>query len=131
MCFSSSTTRILEVIDPPIASIDHSNVRGPFYMCQRNVMASLLGSGPVPASLIGAQDQFDRVANESETVPNLLLEVAPVGEVKEARVVDEHHDGGGFAGGLRRVTELEAAALEARRRMLEERLAQNSIQLVG
>src|SRR5207302_5983228 len=43
---------------------------------------------------------------------------------------DEHHDGGRLAGGLRSITELQPPALEARGRMLEERLAQDSIQLV-
>src|SRR2546428_9480040 len=37
MCFSSSTTRTLGFIVPPIASIDHGGVRPLFYRCDRNV----------------------------------------------------------------------------------------------
>src|SRR6266566_7182718 len=148
MCFSSSTTRILEVIDPPTGLIVQTNVRRRFYMCQRNVKGGpphLWGDGgeaaggavsfwsprPVPTSLVRAQDQLDRVPDEPETVTDLLLEVAPVGEVKEACVVDEHDDGGRFAGGLRPVTELEPPALEAGWWMVEERLPQDAVQLVG
>src|SRR2546428_13202761 len=52
MCFSSSTTRTLGFIVPPIASIDHGGVRHLFYRCDRNVNGVFAAYGEVgPASL--------------------------------------------------------------------------------
>src|SRR2546425_9937498 len=52
MCFSSSTTRTLGFIVPPIASIDHGGVRHLFYRCDRNVNGVFPVYGEVgPASL--------------------------------------------------------------------------------
>src|SRR5438309_5189147 len=106
MCFSSSTTRILEVIGAPTASIDHYEIRRVFYTCEGNVNGLFCGSWPIPAPLIRTQDKLDRVANQPETVADLLLEVAPVREVEQVRVVDKQHDRWRFAGGLGRVAEL-------------------------
>src|ERR1700737_581639 len=74
----------------------------------------------------GPQDQLQRVAEEAEAVADLLLEVPPVGEVEQARVVDEENDRWSLTAGLGRVAQLEPPALEARWRMREEGLAQHA-----
>src|SRR5260370_26771421 len=40
-----------------------------------------------------AQDELQRVAHQAEPLPDGLLQVSPVGEMKQADVVDEHHHG--------------------------------------
>src|SRR5579859_6317749 len=49
---------------------------------------------------VAAQHDPDRVAGEPEALSNPLLQVAAVGEVEEAGVVDEHDHRGGVRTGL-------------------------------
>src|SRR6266511_649067 len=92
-------------------------------MCKRGLFC---GAGPGSAPFFCAQDQSQRVACDAETVADLLLQIAPVGEVQQAGVVDEKHDGGRLVAGLRGVGELEAPAFVAWRGMLEKGFAQRS-----
>src|SRR5581483_387373 len=59
-----------------------------------------------------------------------MLEVAPVGEVQKPDVVHEHHDSRRLRLRLRRVTEPEPLALEARGRVGVEGLAEHLVELV-
>src|SRR5712671_1539070 len=142
MCTSSSTTRILELNAAAIASIDHLPVRpmssghegnvnaGPLAAALR-VRAPLHPGGARPLVTARSQHQLQRVAEQTETVANLLLEVATVRKVEEADVVHEDHNRRGLGAGLSPVAQLQAPALVARRWMLEESVAQHLVQLVG
>src|SRR5450759_743158 len=50
---------------------------------------------------VGSKDQLQRVADDAETVADLLFEISAVGEVEAPRVVDEQNDRWGFYAGLR------------------------------
>src|SRR5712692_1836385 len=154
MCASSSTTRTLK-LKRAIPSIHHHpvirmsawrdgnvNVLGPGF-------GSSLGPGlptcgevsprafRAPAGwggtavLTRAQNELQRVAHEPEPLPDRLLQVAPVGKVEQADVVDEHHDRRRLRRRLGGITEPEAPALVTRGWMLHEGLPQDAVELIG
>src|SRR5438045_9591047 len=100
---------------------------------------SLCGLRSRAPALLGAEHQLDGIADQTEALPDLFLQVAAVREVQEARVVDEEDDRGRFVCSmcalraprrLSRVREFEAAPLVARRRVLEKRLTEHLVELV-
>src|SRR6266545_8174081 len=144
MCFSSSTTSTFELIAAPIASIDHRQVRRLSYRCERNVNAGYFASPPRSpgatrvrawlgrggtSALFSPESKLQRIAEQTEPVADLLLQVAPVGEVQQVRVVDEQHHGRGLATRLGGVRKPEPPALVAGRGVLEERLTQDPVEL--
>src|SRR6202158_1861130 len=131
MCASSSTTRILELTTAATASIARRPARRLSCRHERNVKRRLQ---LFPALGVGArrlagrallptrpQHQLQRVAEQAEAIPDLLLEGPPVGEVEELGVVDEEDDCRSFPARLRGIAESEAPPLEARRRVRQGR----------
>src|SRR5205085_3162747 len=101
-------------------------------MCGRSTLArtSTVGWG-LPIPLTRSEHQLDRVSSQAEPLPDPFLEVAAVREVQQADVVYEQHHRRSLGASLRRVSKLQPLALEARRGMIHERLAQNLVELVG
>src|SRR6202158_6359091 len=96
MCASSSTTRILELMTVATASIDHRTVKRLSCRHERNVKRRLQ---LFPALGVGArrlagrallptrpQHQLQRVAEQAEAIPDLLLEGPPGGGEEELGV---------------------------------------------
>src|SRR3989442_9530448 len=119
MCGWSTTTGIFEVIGD-IPSIDHRAVSALSRLRDRNVNSPCcFRLGPI---LAGPEHELDRVAQQSEPVADLPLQVATVGEVEQPDVVHEQHNSRRLRARLRAVAEAQAPALVAGRRMLVEGL---------
>src|SRR5260370_17136845 len=154
MCASSSTTRTLK-LKAAIPSIHHHPVIPVSAGHDGNVneLAMGFGSGLGPglptcgevsprafrapagwggtAVLTSPENQLQRIATEAEPLPDRLFQVAPVGKMEQADVVDEHHDRRRLRRRLGGITEPEAAALVTRGWMLHEGLPQDAVELVG
>src|SRR6266849_6926052 len=141
MCASSSTTRTLK-LKPAIPSIHHHPVIRMWSGRDGNVneLSTGLGSGfcsglgpatPSPPVCTRPKHQLQRVAHETEPLPDRLLQVAPVGKVEEADIVDEHDHRRRLGCRLGGITEPEATPLVAWRWVLDEGLTQDTIELVG
>src|SRR6267378_6317420 len=130
MCASSSTTRTLK-LKPAIPSIHHHPVIRMSGWRERNV--NELALAPACSALVRtfAQYELQRVALQAEPHADRLLQVPPVREMQQPDVVDEHDHRGRFGGRLGCVAKLEAAALEARGRVVGECLTEDLVQLVG
>src|SRR6266851_6915574 len=135
MCASSSTTRTLK-LKPAIPSIHHHPVIRMWSGRDGNVnelglgFGSYLGAG-CPSIRTRPKHQLQRVAHETEPLPDRLLQVAPVGKVEEADIVDEHDHRRRLGCRLGGITEPEATPLVAWRWVLDEGLTQDTIELVG
>src|SRR5437016_9586454 len=110
---------------PAIASIDHAPVRPLSILRDGNVNGLPAGFGTLLAGLARTEHELDRVSGQGEPFPDPLLQVAAVREVKQPDVVYEQHHRRRLGTSLRRVSELQPAALEARRRMVYEGLSQH------
>src|SRR5260370_30061640 len=126
MCASSSTTRTLK-LKGAIPSIHHHPVIRVSAGHDGNVneLAMGFGSGLGPSVGARAQNQLQRIATEAEPLPDRLFQVAPVGKMEHADVVDEHHDRRRLRRRLGGITEPEAVALVTRWMMLLASLPQD------
>src|SRR5712692_1998500 len=145
MCASSSTTRTFK-LTAAIPSIHHHRVirmwagrdgnvnepglasplvgRSAFYLPRpRGGRDPLAGPGWGGNSALACpKHQLQRVAHETEPLPDRLLQVAPVGKVEEADIVDEHDHRRRLGCSLGGITEPEATPLVAWRWVLDEGL---------
>ena len=90
----------------------------------RGPTGGLLGD-PLP------EDQLDRRAQEAVLGPDPVLQVAPIAEVDQLRVVDEDHEGGRPDRDLRRVQDLRLPVADVRRRMGAHGVGHQPVQLAG